>query len=197
MKKKPHWFQTMDFLTFGLFSIIVTVLFLYTLAVATEGPTGWQYGFGATALGFWVVYIAVLRARKNFLEKFRWLPEWGLMVKKGEYSPKDEEINQAVSDTITAWTPTFPDAKKIVQSDVIWVEFHKDLDETEKNPAKRRVEGFTIAYSYQMFVDYDDVSQPLVRTAFEHELGHIIQGHATGKWDLDSHHERSKLLKLK
>jgi hypothetical protein len=43
-----------------------------------------------------------------------------------------------------------------------------------------------------MAVDFDDPNQPFERTAFEHELGHVIHGFATGTWDLAEHHDFMK-----
>jgi hypothetical protein len=68
------------------------------------------------------------------------------------------------------------------------VSFPQPLDENDKNRAHTKVNGFTVAASHVMAIDYDTPTDAFEKTAFEHELGHVIRGFATSNWDQVEHH---------
>ncbi len=139
---------------------------------------------------FATIWVRFALDRKAHLERFRWYPTYGFMVEANGYQlPDDALFDSVVARTIRAWSRFHPDAESIIKREVCWAHFHKDLDETPLNPAKQKVEGFTFVGTHVVYVDFDKPDSPLERTAFEHELGHIIRGYATRNWDMNEHHD--------
>lgn len=202
MKKKPHWLRLDDFLTLAGPGIGVLGLLVYcVLAGYVPGwPKGAWIGMLAVGLTFIGIWARVVFLRKKALAKYRWYPTYGFMVHDdgGKYHlPGTVLFEAAIWRTIQAWAPYYKSDVLLKGKDVFWVFFKKDLDENTNNLANMKVEGLTIARSHTMQIDYDSADQPLEKTAFEHELGHIIMGHATGNWDLKTHHDFMKLHKLR
>ncbi len=136
--------------------------------------------------------------RKAYLDTFRWYPKHGFLVQAENYIlPNDKEFDDLVEETTAKWA-TFYSADEIVNGtdNVFWVWFKKGLDENTKNRAHMKVNGLTVGYSHTMMVDYDNPDDKFVRTAFGHELGHMIMGHATGNWDVIAQHEFMEKNKL-
>jgi len=194
-KKKPAWLRLDDFLTIagpGIVVLGILVALLFRDDVEAKG--GWQWLMLAVGLCFIGIWVRVLLSRKAYLAQFRWYPTYGIMVHPGERDPyalpEDHVLDTAVRETVNRWSLYYgPRALASISSDVIWVFFKKDLDESTANRAKAKVEGITFARSHTMQVDYDHRDQPFERTAFEHELGHIIMGFSTGDWDQQKHHD--------
>lgn len=197
MKKKPSWLRLYDFLTIAGPGLAILGLNIYGLSVGFEGEYITQGAILMTLVGlsFIALWVKVILGRKKWLSEFRWYPTYGFMVHDdhGKYKlPGNILFEAAIWRTIQAWAPYYKCDDLQKGSDVFWVFFKKDLDENTKNLAKMKVEGLTIARSHTMQVDYDAPDQPLERTAFEHELGHIIMGHGSKGWDLVTHHEFAK-----
>jgi hypothetical protein len=189
MKKKPSWFRPIDFMTMAFAGIVVAGLTIYMLVVGYDGPKSAPYLMATVALGFFAVWGRFCQARKQSLDEFTWYPTYGFMVKPEYYLlPSPVAFDALVKAAIDAWSPYFSNAEQIVQSEVLWVWFKKDLNENDKNLAHYKVKGLTIDNSFMMEVDYDTSGDDLAKTAFRHELGHVIMGHATGKWDQTVHH---------
>lgn len=195
-KKKPSWLRLDDFLTIAGPGIATLGLLVWAvLAKAKSEHGGWQYLMALVGLCFIGIWVRVALSRKSYLAEFRWYPTYGIMAhpgdpKTGLYSLPDEDtVNSAVRETVSRWALYYgTKAAAAVASDVIWVFFKKDLDENEINRAKKKVNGFTVSRTHTMYVDFDGASDPLERTAFEHELGHIVYGFATGDWDEEAEH---------
>ncbi len=188
-KKKPSWFQWLDLTT--LAPGVLTLSFLaYAIAHGAEGPKGWQWGTAAVGLAFIGIWLRLVLLRRSYLAEFRWYPTYGIMAHPGQgYSlPSDDVLNTAVRETMNRWALYYPNAKDALESDIVWVFFKRDLDESTANRANAKVNGLTFARSHTMQVDYDAADQPLAETAFEHELGHVIMGFSTDGWDQAVHH---------
>jgi hypothetical protein len=205
--KMPSTLQFGDFIAFGLGGVVCIGLLIYGLIVGFESSSVGQAPFilAATAAGFLLVYWNVIKIRKNNLKDFVLLggPEYGFLVNAGGYpSNKLSELKTIVNDTVKAWEkvavddPAFsPEAiANALNADYIWVWFKPgDIHPLFKPAAK--LAGYTI--HRKMVVGYRSEDTSLIRTAFVHELGHIIQGTITGVWDNDIHHARSKKYNIR
>ncbi len=193
--KKPSWFKVLDLVFFCIPIVGLSLATIYAMVTGVEGPHAVQ----AVAL-CWVVvaaflgiYLRLLWMRWTTLKQYRWYPTYGFMLRQDGYQlPEEGILDGSVWKTIQVWSKHHPNAEQIVKSAVNWVSFHKDLNENDKNRARAKVKGFTVAVSHTMAIDYDSPDEPLDRTAFEHELGHIIHGFATQNWDMEQHHEFMK-----
>lgn len=191
--KKPGWFRLIDFITIGGGGVISLGLLAYALI---HGATGAHAKEGLVLLavvglcfvGIWLVFAL---QRKKWLSKFVWYPRYGFMIDPGGYClPHDNYLlDVLIKRTIEGWSKYHPNAEDIVRARVNWVWFDKTLDEKVDPFAGRLNNGYAIGYTNSFKVDYDTPTQSLESTAFEHELGHVIRGNATGQWDQTEHHK--------
>lgn len=195
MPKKPHWFKPLDALSFGLAAVLVVAASIW---VTTAGIRGEALALmWVVALTFVAIYGRLLWLRKKFIDEWEWEPTFGLMVKRNGLKADLAELAVATRDSIYGWGKHFGESavRRLIMENVIWVVFNKDLD-THPPSGKVPMEGYTVVRSFAMMVDFDDPSDPVIRTAYQHELGHVIQGHITGEWDQDTHHKKAKELGL-
>jgi hypothetical protein len=198
--KKPSWFKVTDLVFFGIPFVGTSALAIYMMVAGFEAkhPLQALILMWVVAVGFLVGYLVQVKIRRDTLARYEWYPNYGFMLRRDEYIlPSHAVLDACVGRTIAAWTPYHPNAEEIVKSQVNWVSFIKDLDENDKNRAHMKVNGFTVAVSHTMAIDYDNIGDPFEKTAFEHELGHVIRGFATGNWDMEEHHAFAKAHKIK
>ncbi len=196
MKKKPSFLTLYDFLTIAGPGIVVLLINLWLQFVEIEtSAKRWEWLMLVVGLAFIAIWARVVQLKRRRLSEFTWYPTWGVMAHPGEgyVLPPQEEMDRSVRETVNRWSLYYGSkASAAVMSDVVWVFFKRGLDESTANRAKMKVNGLTFARSHTMQVDFDTPSDPLEKTAFEHELGHIIMGHATGDWDQQKHHDFSR-----
>lgn len=198
--KKPSWFKLWDLVSFGIPIVAIVGLNIYMMVHGFEAKHHTQALIlcWVVAASFLGIYLALLKMRFDSLKEFRWYPTYGFMLHIDDYRlPEDGVLDGSVWKTIQAWSKLHPKAEEILKSDVNWVWFKKDLNENDKNLAHQKVKGFTVAVSHMMAIDYDTTTDPLDKTAFEHELGHIIFGFDTGNWDQAAEHAYIKTNGLK
>lgn len=189
--KKPSWFTLLDLASFGGVTLFAAGVTIYGTIVGFEGPNALQgeilcWVVVATFLAIWGRYSWL---KKKSFDEFTWYPTYGFMVHGNGYKlPPETVFDGAVAETIAAWSIYHQTAKMIVKSDVNWVFFVKDLNESDKNPTHTKVNGYTFANTHNMTVNFNNADDPFDQTAFEHELGHVIRGYATGNWDMGEHH---------
>lgn len=195
--KKPSWFRLYDFLSIAGLGIFAGGVTVYAMTQHATGPKGWlALSWTVTAM-FLAIWARFAYVRKQWLNTFRWYPTYGFMVQYEQLTPyTDAVLDGAIKHAIEAWSPYFQ-AQKMIEAETTWVWFKKGLDETSLNPARKKVNGVTIYGSHLIEVDYDTSEDPLNVTAFEHELGHVIMGNATGQWDNDTHHAFAREHHLK
>lgn len=196
MLKKPNWFTWIDLLTFVGTGVVIAGIATYAAIVGVEGVHAIQ-GLILTfvvALSFIAFFAVHAYDRKKWLDTFIWYPKYGFMVhaEDGWRAPDEKTFDDEVETTIEAWAPLVQDARSVVMSDIKWVTFRKNFDETDRNPAKKKVNGVTIAGSHTFGVDIDSVDDNIKKTAFSHELGHVILGNSTHNWDEEFHHKYMK-----
>lgn len=188
--KKPSWFRILDLFTIGLGAIasLFSLVYVGINKIQTPHATEGVFLLNTVALAFLGIYVAYLLQRRAWLKEFTWIPEYGLMVHLGGY--KGAISADFVVETkllLDAWERFIPLAKYRFLADVTWVFFEQDLDTKGSSLTGRKVKGFVISGTRLVCVDFDQF-EPLSRTAFTHELGHIIYGLSTNKWDEAEHH---------
>lgn len=192
MKKPPHWFRWVDLVTLGGGALVTLGALVYVL---THEPEGKHLTLGLVTFALIPVLLLVFWVRsaikrKEWLDKFRWIPKYNLMMHRGGSDgyllPADEEVNNITKHYIDRWENALPGSAAAVQKGIIWVYFSQSLSGKER--ARKEVKGYTYAYSRTMAVAYDFRLQGLQETAYGHELGHIILGTVTKKWDEAEHH---------
>lgn len=189
--KKPQWFRVLDLLTIGSGGLMVIGALIYIAIVGVQSPNAVQGIIGLCVVGlcFIAIYAFYVYNRKKWLDSFEWFPTYNLMIQPNGYVlPASGEIDGVVWKTIQAWKPFHPNAEALLKSDTNWVYFQIGLNESPVNPARQKVKGLTVAGTHVIEVDFDNATDALESTAFEHELGHIIHGLATGNWDMGEHH---------
>ena len=210
--KLPPVFRWWDFLSFGMLGVITVGFLVYGLIVGFQGATSsivkqapWL--MAATAAGFFFVYWRVIKIRMNDIKGFVLVggPKYGFLVNFGSYTPPggSAELLSIIEQMETAWStvafaaePVFSPAKvaDALTRDYVWVWFKPGTLDLPNMAGK--VAGYTVAMGNKMVVGYPATDSPLERTAFSHELGHLIQGNVTGVWDQTTHQQRSKTLHL-
>jgi hypothetical protein len=199
--RKPMAFNWLDLLSFGGLALLMVIGAVAVTALAGNGAITVDGGsvWNAVVL-VWVValvsvgiYVRLILVRRSTLREYQWIthPDFvcGFMVYSKGYDLKISEFQSEVKKTAEGWIRevNFPSWEALGKGP-IWVRF-------EPWPVNNRgvkVAGFSVANSRSMVVGFRDKDQPLENTAFAHELGHIIQGYATGVWNQAEHHQRSK-----
>lgn len=185
--KKPSWFQPLD-----LFPLLLpTVAAAYAFIHGYEAEHHTQAGIllVAVPLLMWLLWGRVMYSRKKFFDSCLWFPTYGFMVQPENYLvPAEQEFDGVVTTTVRSWIPFHPAADRLMKSGVKWLYFRKDLNEKPITPKVGLVKGLTTGWGSVVYVDYDNRLDPLEKTAFAHELGHVIHGLATGGWDQEEHH---------
>ena len=189
--KKPSAFKVLDLLTFGLPAAGVSTLAAWTSTLDVSGQA--KAITWACAAGFVFIYAMLVYSRHRALKRFTWLPKHGLMVDKDQWGGYLSGMDDVVEKVADQWSKAEGyDGLKIIHGNVIWIHFRPGPITRVRGQDVKPVAGYVIPRGYDMVVGYTGRGQPLERTAFEHELGHLVQGHATGSWDEAEHHERSK-----
>lgn len=189
--KKPSAFKFFDLLTFGIPTACVFALAFHVARsdVSTESKAlMW-----ACAFSFLSIYALLVFWRYRSLNKFIWYPKHGFMVNVDEWAGDRSGMDLLIERTANSWkeAENYP-SLKIIHKNVIWVHFKPGPITRVRNQIIKPVAGYVIARGFDMVVGYLERGQSLDRTAFEHELGHLIQGHATDSWDEAEHHARAK-----
>lgn len=199
--KLPPVLRWWDFLTFGMNGVYTFGFLIYGLVHGVQGTSSavaqWPYLMTATGLAFFFIYWRVILIRKKEIAGFVLIgaPKYGFAINFGMFPSQglDQLIPSIVTRLEGKWAdvPESPFSLSTVDaaltSDLIWVWFKPgdvDLPHTAS-----KVAGYTVYR--QMVVGYKE-GATLEQTAFEHELGHVIQGSVTNVWDQSIHHARSK-----
>jgi hypothetical protein len=192
--KKPSWFRWYDFASLGGLALVGLAAVIYASIAGIQSPHAKQglILLIVVTLTFAGIYLRYALLRKKDFDAFSWYPTYGFMVKAvGDYKlPTPEVLDGIVKKTIEAWTPYHP-AESIIKAEINWCWFEGNLN-TSTDEIGMLCKGYTAPNSHEIKVDYDTPTDALEITAFAHELGHVIRGNATGKWDVGEHHEFMK-----
>lgn len=195
---KPSWFQPLDLIP--LLIPVVAAAYAFIHGYEAEHHTQAGVMLVAVPVLMWAIWGWAIYRRKKFLDSCTWLPTYGFMVipdtrvkpEERYLLPTTQEFDALVASTVRAWLPFHPTADLLMKSGVKWLIFRKDLNEVPITPKVGLVKGLTVGWGSEIFVDFDNRLDPLEKTAFTHELGHVIHGLATGGWDQEEHHAFAK-----
>lgn len=195
--KKPSPFKVKDLISFGLPSILLiaaSIAFMFLLVPFQEFHV-MMWVISALVIGAYSIVVAK-RAAKLSKFKFVKVKNFALMIEKSEYSD-DKPIKSSVLDTVQGWSEYFGDQEvnKSLSNQIIYIYFKKAPLYSPNNQVNS-VAGYNPYYTNDIYVSYKDLNHELKKTAFEHELGHVIQGLVTGVWDQSAHHKLSAELGL-
>ncbi len=188
---KPSWFQPLDLIPL-LFAVGCAV---YAFAVGYDAKHHAEAGALLIVVPtlMWLIWGYGMWRRKKFLDSCVWYPTYKIMLQpEGWLPPAEEELDNFVTSVVRAWTTHYPTANRILRSRVKWVYMRKNMDEKPIKPSWGLAKGITIAGGSVLYVDYNTKLDTIEKTALAHELGHVIQGLATGVWDQAAHHAFSK-----
>jgi len=198
--KRPSAWRLFDALTFGAAATIATGLAVY--AQVTEADAHQTQGralMWAVALLFWLVYLLLVRARYKFIQGYDLVLSNGMMVCTNGYKAGRLELEAEIKRVYRLWTIHFPKTEQLLARPTVWVRFEpKKLELTGfVQTTPRTFAGLTSMGGESIQLSYfEDPLLPLEKTAFAHELGHVIMGRGTGKWDNSVHHKYMQDRKL-
>ena len=187
--KRPSPFQLLDFLTFGVISLIGTALAAY---VQSTPQTFQAYALTWVVAGmFWAIYAILIRLRAKFIAKYPIMLKSGTMVNPGEYKISTESLDNEVDRIVALYFTLVPKAGVLLSDSRVWITFRPGpFDHPQGYSVK--VAGFVTAGGEGCEVGYTSTDQPVEQTAFGHELGHIILGRYWNDWDQERHHNYMK-----
>ena len=188
---RPGPWRLEDALTFGGVSGLVTAVAVYAQVMGSDGPASGQTLLWVVSAAFWAIYGVLVWARWRFIASFDLVLPNGMMVRTNGYKAPLVEFEKELEGVKTLWSPHIPRAAELLRQSRVWVNFEAKklklsgfVQETPKLFA-----GLTSMGGESMRLTYfEDPVLPLSKTAFSHELGHIILGRSTGSWDNTTHH---------
>ena len=190
---KPSWFQPLNLLP----AVVAAASAAYALISGIEAEHPTQAKILLVAVPVVMLIITAIDAwnRKKWLDTFIWFPKYGFMIdteNEGYLLPAESEFDNFVASVAESWTPFHPTADMLLRRSVKWLHFRKGMDEKPIKPSWGLVKGITVAGGSSIYVDYNSKLDPIEKTAFAHELGHVIHGLATNTWDQAEHHAFAK-----
>lgn len=183
--EKPSPFKLLDFLTFGLTAIAVTIIAIVLQATGNGYPVTW-----AVAAVFLLIWARVVHFRYLEVRNFKVVPGYRVMFRfDGDLMLPDYEVQEAVINAQENWSKVFNGRKVrdlLTKDEWLYIIF----EDGELDLGYFKVNGYIHPRGRTIRVG---IKVPSVgATALEHELGHYIQGWMTDEWDQEVHHKRAK-----
>jgi hypothetical protein len=189
--KAPSIFKPFDLLSF----VLPIVVCAGCTGAAWLSDVGLQAQLLMTTvtLAFIGVTLRVLQARQKFIKSYSLEIAYNVRVKLNGYSASWSSLAHELHRIIDAYEVAYPNVRQLLQREPTWVEFTPDL---LKAIGGRQVAGYVIGdmvkVSYAVAAGRGSyATNPnahVARTAFAHEIAHVIIGRATGRWNNEEHH---------
>lgn len=190
----------------GVLTLIVFLADDLTTSAGDPLPSGIFGVHGvmvAMTLAFAAITFVWIRLRWRKLQAFEYLPGpyYALMIHRGDYKAAydDAQIFEEFEAAFTGWGKVF-DPKEIrnfADDALFWLWFEQGPIIERVRGKEIKMAGETIGGSRSMKVAFKNPTDDPSKTALQHEIGHVIQGHITGKWNEAEHHNRAKQHRLK
>lgn len=208
--KYPSPWKLIDFLSFGLFATVPTII---ALIFSFSGPLVDSTGANVTVPGLltiwgvvvlsWFVYFTLVYNRYLFNKRFSIKTKYNVMVNPNGYHITTRNVEEAIESMIEKFSHSPIDAKKHLEKDFIWVYFDPYLI-GEKYGEPKKLWGFVkvggnmawVSYAKSVKEDVPDPKKPIEKTAFIHEISHIILHRAIGTKNEKTHHDFMREYKL-
>lgn len=147
------------------------------------------------AAAFWLIYLRLVWMLHKYIQGYDLVLPNGIMIQTGGYDVTLEDFEKELDRIYLLWTPYFIGAPELLREDRIWVRFEGEIIRVPftRRPALKYA-GITVAGGEFVRLTYfNDPDLPLRKTAFAHELGHVILGRATKRWNNNEHHKFMKV----
>ena len=189
-------FRWKDFLTFGLLGLASTIASIYvTTNLSTETPNR------AEAIGlmwvvtvlFWLGYIAILVMRNKFLNSITFTTAHNIYVIAGDFKVNKSDIEKETSETIIKWktaTNWYGCERSARQGLYLFIKPYP----VQAHASLGKVAGYTVGK--HMIIGYKP-EEHISKTAYAHELGHVIHREWTGEINEKAAHDFMKNNKLR
>lgn len=192
---KPVVFKFLDALYFAFPGVALIILGVYLAVKNTEGALL----TGVVGLCFFGIWVSVLWSRKKLIDSYPIVTKYNVLIKHNGYHITRLEAEDAIKKLLALYQLHWLDAKEALTSEYTWVEFVPGTIEIKGIGKPMLVAGFVRAGGRTVKVGFfdsktkkPDSTVPLERTAFAHELGHIILGSVLNNWNESLHHSTTK-----
>jgi len=188
--KKPRIFIPLDALVMALpgAAILATGIWLW-------GKQGAVLTM-VVGLCFLAIWARVVWARKQLVDSYPIVTKYKVLIKHNGYHVTRLQAEAAIAAMLHRYSMYWVNAEEVLTSEFTWVEFVPGVIEVPGAPGQvMKLAGFVRAGGRYVKVacfnasKQPDLTVPLDRTAFIHELGHIILGKVLGTWDEATHHK--------
>lgn len=203
--KRPSPFKLLDALSVGGIALFMTIAAVAVTLWGEADNIGEAIALSWTVAGTgWAIYIALIILRWRYISQFDLMIRYGIMVNTAGYHTSELKLDAELDRIVLMYSKYFPNIGELFERSRVWVTFKPGIFENVPG-APARVAGFVPAGGENAFVGYFErvpgattpdgkpvyVGAPDVaieKTAFAHELGHVIMGRAWNDWDEERHH---------
>lgn len=195
--KKPSIFKPFDVLF-----MLLPCFLCASVAVATflyPTPLGAKVLMTVVTLCFMGIYATQLQLRYSFIASYPLKLACNVHVRLNGYKGTAEELNKEITGLIGLYSTYYVDAATLLGEEPVWVEFLPDIITINgQRVAGYTTDGNVVKVSYYLrLADNTTIAwaeAPVDRTAFAHELAHVVIGRATGSWSNEAHHAIMKKI---
>lgn len=188
--RTPSIFKPFDALSMllpCLVGVLATVLTLvYTTSTEAKVLTA------VVTLCFIGISARTLQLRYAFIASYPLHLDCNVYVRLNGYKGTKESLNKEIARLISLYTMHFVNASTLLSQEPVWVEFLPDVITLNTRRVAGYATGDTVKVSYYRRLEDGTTTAwaeaPVERTAFAHELAHVIIGRETGGWDNSTHH---------
>lgn len=201
---RPSPWQLNDAYSFGLVALLMTAgalaitLWGEAESLASAIALGWVVAAVGWAFYGWLVY-----SRWRYIQRFDVALSHGIMVARNGYLASSLELEDELQRFIQLYAPHVRNVVDVLEEKRIWVVFHPGA--IRNVGGYEKVAGFVVVGGNVAHVAYfrrqdgivqEDPAAEARRTAFAHELGHIVLGRSWGNWDQGKHHDFQRFHKI-
>jgi hypothetical protein len=191
--KKPNIFRFIDAISFGMLAAIATSLAIYVHLTSKTDPIPAQaYALLWVVAGsFWLIYGLLIYTRYKSIKQIRYVTRHGLLVCPGQFEVLQTDIENETALTITSWTTAtgWEGCRDAIESKPIYVFFKTFPVKTHWRSGL--FAGYTIGQTIVV-----GFKPEIAKTAFAHELGHLIHKKWKGYWSEKECHNFMQEKKL-
>ena len=189
---KPKVFNWLDFLTFGMLSVVAIALTVLVWLSDTQLQA--KALTTVVALTFAAIYVVILVMRKKGIDSadFYTFNGWAVVNQSSNTSILPDVVNAEIQRTIDLW-------KKAIEwdsncDDAINKHYKLVFKDgiLQENSDGFKVTGTTLGSKFGAFdgeIDVGLAEKPIEQTALAHEVGHVIYNGKFGVLDNDQTHK--------
>lgn len=184
---KPPIFRIKDFISFGIPSIVFTLLAAFVSFEVRDLQANLL--MWTLAASGWLVYLIALLTRARFVGRISFIVAPGIYVITNDLPVDRKQFKNIVESTIIRWSEATKSKEVVEWLKDVYVVFDDKLLTSSHRPGL--FYGYVIGKTAYVVFKTD-----LKKTALAHELGHIIHAAWTGTMNENSSHKFMKAHKL-